>query len=113
MVLYVYEVEIFEIGVDWAVSSSVMFTPQRVRSGWPLTPKTGGQKGGAGSAANPSSVTPSLSRRGDGIKGKSVTPLSDSIVENRAEMFVGSAEAAALDQEGLAEKISKLENEVS
>ncbi|CAK9326346.1 unnamed protein product [Citrullus colocynthis] len=95
-----------------------MFTPQKVWSGWPLTPKTGTQKTGAGSASNPNSVTPNLSRRGDGIKGKTVafgetaTPLSGTVVENGGEMFVGSAEAAALDQEGLAEKISRLENEL-
>ncbi|XP_038891058.1 protein CROWDED NUCLEI 1 [Benincasa hispida] len=95
-----------------------MFTPQKVWSGWPLTPKTGTQKTGAGSASNPNSVTPNLSRRGDGIKGKTVafgetaTPLSGTLVENGGEMFVGSAEAAALDQEGLAEKISRLENEL-
>ena len=56
-----------------------MFTPQKAWSG-------------VDSASNPNSVTPNLSRRGDGIKG--------------------SAEAAALDQEGLAEKIYRLENEV-
>nr|ADN34280.1 nuclear matrix constituent-like protein 1 [Cucumis melo subsp. melo] len=95
-----------------------MFTPQKVWSGWPLTPKTGAQKTGAGSASNPNSVTPNLSRRGDGIKGKTVafgettTPLSGALVENGGEMFVGSAEAAALDQEGLDEKISRLENEL-
>ncbi|KAA0039388.1 protein CROWDED NUCLEI 1 [Cucumis melo var. makuwa] len=95
-----------------------MFTPQKVWSGWPLTPKTGAQKTGAGSASNPNSVTPNLSRRGDGIKGKTVafgettTPLSGALVENGGEMFVESAEAAALDQEGLDEKISRLENEL-
>lgn len=121
---HAYEVEFTIRGIGFssevgAVESFVMFTPQKVWSGWPLTPKTGAQKGGAGSAPNPNSVAPNLSRRGDGIKGKTVafdetaTPLSGTVVENGGEMFVGSAEAAAFDQEGLAEKISRLENEVS
>lgn len=122
-VSHAYEVEFSITGIGFssevgAVESFVMFTPQKAWSGWPLTPKTGAQKGGAGSASNPNSVTPNLSRRGDGIKGKTVafgetaTPLSGTVVENGRDMFVGSAEAAALDQEGFAEKISRLENEL-
>ncbi|XP_023551538.1 uncharacterized protein LOC111809328 [Cucurbita pepo subsp. pepo] len=122
-VSHAYEVEFTIPGIGFssevgAVESFVMFTPQKAWSGWPLTPKTGAQKGGAGSASNPNSVTPNLSRRGDGIKGKTVafgetaTPLSGTVVENGRDMFVGSAEAAALDQEGFAEKISRLENEL-
>jgi len=76
-VSHAYEVELTIRGI---VGSIVMFTPHKAWSG-------------ADSASNPNSVTPNLSRRGDGIKGS-------------------GSEAAALDQEGLAEKIYRLENEV-
>ncbi|KAG6578509.1 Protein CROWDED NUCLEI 1, partial [Cucurbita argyrosperma subsp. sororia] len=76
-VSHAYEVELTIRGI---VGSIVMFTPQKAWSG-------------ADSASNPNSVTPNLSRRGDGIKGS-------------------GSEAAALDQEGLAEKIYRLENEL-
>lgn len=95
-----------------------MFTPQKVWSGWSLTPKTGAQKSGYGSGLNQKSDA-SNSNSGDGIvaKGKGVafgeaaTPPSGLVVENGGKLLVGSGDVPT-DREGLAKRISELENEV-
>lgn len=95
-----------------------MFTPRKVWSGLSLTPRTGAQKSGTGSGLNQNSGTPnSNSGDGDVAKGKGVafvdaaTPPSGLIVENGGKILVGSGEGA-MDRDGLAKRISELENEV-
>lgn len=75
-----------------------MFTPQRKAwSGWSLTPR--GEKNGTGSGSNPTTV--------DGLtgKGKSVVAFTE---PRTPQNGVGLVD----DVESLAEKISKLENEL-
>lgn len=82
-----------------------MFTPQKVWSGWSLSPRTGAHKTGTGSGSN---LNPNS---GDGVKGKAIafveagSPPSGLVVQNGGN--TGSAEA-----DGLAQRISQIENEV-
>lgn len=95
-----------------------MFTPQKVWSGWSVTPRTGTQKGGNGSGLNQKSGAPN-SNSGDGVsaKGKGVafgdaaTPPSGLVVENGGKLLVGSG-GVPMDREGMAHKVAELENEV-
>lgn len=74
-----------------------MFTPQRVWSGWSLTPsKTGARGTGTGSGSGPE-LGP-YSGEGGGSKGKGVA-----FGEN----------GGSVDREALAERVSSLEKEVS
>ncbi|KAJ1435452.1 putative nuclear matrix constituent protein 1-like protein [Sesbania bispinosa] len=73
-----------------------MFTPQRVWSGWSLTPSKSGTRVGTGSGSD-RDMGPN-SGDGAGAKGKGVA-----VVENGGN----------LDREVLVERVSNLEKEVS
>ncbi|KAJ1443058.1 putative nuclear matrix constituent protein 1-like protein [Sesbania bispinosa] len=73
-----------------------MFTPQRVWSGWSLTPSKSGTRAGTGSGSN-REMGPN-SGDGTGAKGKGVA-----VVENGGN----------LDREVLVERVSSLEKEIS
>lgn len=95
-----------------------MFTPQKMWSGWSISPRTGPHKSGTGSGSNQNSLPPN-SNSGDGVKGKGIafleaagSPASGLLVQNGAKTLVGSGEAAT-DRDGLAQRISQIENEVS
>ncbi|XP_057488191.1 nuclear matrix constituent protein 1-like [Actinidia eriantha] len=81
-----------------------MFTPQRkVWSGWPLTPRSEKNGSGSGSGSDPNSNP----RNGDIVaKSKSVA-----FVESTPLQTIGE-NGETMDRNSMAEKISKLENEL-
>ncbi|XP_024022317.1 protein CROWDED NUCLEI 1 [Morus notabilis] len=89
----------------------MMFTPQKVWSGWSLTPRTGAHKSGTGSGPNQNSIGDAAKGKGIALGEAATPPPSGFAVENGGNALMGSGQPAA-DRDGLTQSISQIENEL-